>query len=80
MKGTQTEARLASHLTQELGMVCVGCISESKNELRCYDCKVSENGKGSNFLAVESILKPKPLKLRPLDAAMRFLGINSDND
>ena len=79
-KNAQLEAGLASDLNRELGMACVGCISESKNELRCYDCKVTSSGKGSNFLAVESIVKPKPLKLRQLDAAMRFLGINSDND
>jgi len=66
---------VAKHLTQELGMVntaCTGCISDFRSDIRCYDCKVTSKGKGSNFLAVESIIKPKPLKLRPLNV-MRIL-------
>jgi len=82
MSNDTVERGATSHLTQELGMVntaCTGCISDFRSDIRCYDCKVTSKGKGSNFLAVESIIKPKPLKLRPLDAAMKFLGINSDN-
>ena len=51
---TQQSVGVASDLNAELGIACVGCISESKNELRCYDCKIKENGKGSNFLGINS--------------------------
>ena len=83
-KDTQTEVGLASHLTQELGMACVGCVSEFKNELRCYDCTVTSNGKGSKFLDVEDLPEPTTEKMqkqvrRSVIAAMRFLGINSNN-
>ena len=75
----ETKSAGCNPVERELGMACVGCISESKNELRCYDCKVTSVGKGSNFLAIESLVKPKLLKLKTLEAAIRFLGINSDN-
>lgn len=80
---TQIADGVASELNAELGMACVGCVSEFKNELRCYDCTVTNNGKGSNFLDVEDLPEPTTEKMqkqvrRSIIAAMRFLGINSD--
>ena len=80
---TQIADGVASVLNAELGMACVGCVSEFKNELRCYDCTVTNNGKGSNFLDVEDLPEPTTEKMqkqvrRSIIAAMRFLGINSD--
>jgi len=42
---TQIADGVASKLNAELGMACVGCVSEFKNELRCYDCTVTNNVK-----------------------------------